>query len=339
MSTLDQTPMSRPARFGRDARHAHSIRIGDGAIAEVYGGERLPVLMRLPDLSLPSASPLAADEPPLDAATVPEADAGLLAVDAPDVAEDFGEAWAGDVLNHAPEIHKSTEEVAEAVVVPPAIGRATGGEAAVRSPIKYVRNRRGAAEPRSQRKGEAALPGWLRGIGQLASAAILAGVLLAILITLKDWNRSQGADAERAVGTTSSEPPRLDFGDAVLEPVEKLDALPGPELHPPTFLQEASGTRDMVPAAWSTPASEPAAPEQLRDERMQRAFENVVPAFSGGTSAESSLPTRYPSTGVGVVSPKSESAGGENAQGWRETLPLGAPTSFEQYRTTAPPRR
>ena len=162
---------------------------------------------------------------------------------------------------------------------------------------------------------------------------------MAILITLKDWNRPHGADAERAVRATSSEPPRLDFGDAVLEPVEKLDALPGPELHPPSFLQEASGDRDMVPAAWSTPMPEPAAAERPRDEPTNRSFENVVSAFSGGTSAEAAFPTRYPSTGVGAVSPKSEAAGGETARGWRETLPLGSPSSFEQYRTPAPPRR
>jgi hypothetical protein len=187
------------------------------------------------------------------------------------------------------------------------------------------RRRRERTTERHQRK--AAAPTWLRGAGQLALAAVLAAVLLAVIITVRDWNKSGGdvADPPSNSPYYGAEAAQPDFGQAHLEPVERLepagavDASPGPELTPPTFSGSAAQQRQ----------GELAAPEMTRRDlpsmaapkRSARSWDESVTGASSDRTARDPVPQRgYPSTGVDSALTSPEVAP-SSERGWHETLP------------------
>ena len=146
------------------------------ATSETYGGDDLPVLIRLPDLSVATStlapaednesSPVSGES--LNSEKLPAADTNDSATDEPARAE-----------------LSTADAVSEEVQLSQPL---TGGPSSTTERQEQGRS----SEPQRQvqltrlRTRSAAVPGWVRSLGQFAFAAMLAGVLLLILITLKE---------------------------------------------------------------------------------------------------------------------------------------------------------
>ncbi len=283
----DPLPPRRPAPA--TARRKEAV---GASVSEIYGGEQLPVLIRLPDLSPAARVPLP---------TVATSDLG-------NAAQPTGDSAPAAEPRQQPEDAK----------LPPQHLRRERRPRTIRRP----RTNRDATN-RDAVNGDAA--GWLRGIGQLAMAAVLAGVLLVIVITIKHWN-ADNAQSRPAVTAPFAEPPELDFGGPILEPAADFRPDQGSRRGLPSVGTQGRTLRGVLPAENSPPSLS----DNLRpagatntDPRLMRSVQ--TPEVSRATPSGNPLVGAYPSTDfVEPVSTPREAFSAGDAAGWSETISVGS---------------
>ncbi len=272
--------------------------------AEVYGGEHLPVLITLPDLR-------SEDEAR---------------------AEEHLEQATGGVEPSSSQ-PRSTPVVG--VQMPAGPGDQVGDELSPRE--RRMRAQKQRREQRAAERGaRRSPPGWVRSVSQFALAAVLAGMLLAVIVSMKGPARPAPSDPlPRAEVVPLVAPPTLEMGDSS-RATTSLDSLPGPQLGPPSMLGPAleldapMGLGEDLQSAAQAERPWPGAsirtarvlPEMTPYNTLPNA--NHTPALPTRTplSTPSYEPagTQYPSTGVEPV--RTESSGpGAVRPAWSESLP------------------
>ncbi len=282
---------------------------------EIYGAENLPVLIRLPDL-LPSSNVSSQPE-----AAGPETEADLPA---------GAEVPQTDVVQ---EVSERTEELP-----PSRERRRRRGEQRARSPRRPVRNIQA--------------PGWLKGLGQLALAAVLAGVLLAVIVTVKNWN-TQGSKPQHPQDPPYAEAPDFDFDGPMLKPdARAFESAPearehdvgppqGPDLGLPTMTRSEGMLHGVSPADMPAASSSakfkrvlPALPALPAEANLRLAREVEVPGAARDTSVIRQPITssyQYPLTGVEPVTTRGPAGVAvDSAAGWRETLDVSPVRNAER---------
>lgn len=313
------------AFFQSSGREDFSSRAPDGASAsETYGGENLPVLLRIPALS-GLAEARGPDPVPSDPSGPEEPSADTLA--------DHGERREqSDPVSSASSGERKQDASA-----------ALADQGRERRLRRQRHSRRERTTPGSQQPR--AVSAWVRGTGQFAFAAVLAGVLLAAIIALRGRD---GGDAE-----VDSEPrwvdrqPSVDAADGEVDQRqwERAAAAPetrGSDLLLQTLAGHAAAKRER---AGTEPTSEDSF-DQGRgrgllgygDDQTTRDSERSRGATAGATVS------RYPTTDVEPVTPARRGGGtwnsGEKDAGWRDTPPRNpvrsadrrSPPGFEQRR-------
>jgi hypothetical protein len=172
--------------------------------------------------------------------------------------------------------------------------------------------------------------GWLRNVVQLAFAAVLALILLAIVVTIKQWNQEAPAP-KRSPGYDRVDAPNIDFGQPSLAPPSNLISEKEDE---PLWEPVTSSRRTLqgvVPADLmpSEAAAEPAG-EQLGTPVPAAGPVHVAgptqPPGGRGYADAAERPTsphNYPTTGVEPVANAPRLPRVPQSAGWRETVPLG----------------
>ena len=252
---------------------------------EIYGAENLPVLIRLPDLLPPST---VGSQPE---AAGPETEADLPAgADVPQT----------DVVQ---EVSEKTEELP-----PSREQRRRRGEQRARSPRRPVRNMQA--------------PGWLKGLGQLALAAVLAGVLLAVIVTVKNWNAQSSNPQHPPISPTRRLRISILAGRFSSPMPARSNPLPnarehdvgppqGPDLGPPTMTRSEGmlhgvSPADMPTASSSTSSSEscralPRCPRTPTCDWHAKSKSPGAARDNGCDSPTDNVSYQYPSTGVEPV--------------------------------------
>ncbi len=248
-------------------------------VSEVYGGENLPVLIRLPDLS--------------SATILPLPKVAELACDA--------EVISGDAAPSAE---------------PPRAQQPTGPAS---QPL--LRRQRDLRSQRLSSKREAA--GWLHGLGQLAMAAVLAGILLVIVITIKNWN-AENAAAVPAAGAPFTASPQLEFSGPLLESVDDLQPVQGPELGSPSMSRQSDQLE-------SGSSEAPALPTFSAVRSAAGGPSGSTPVYGNSGDRSLSSPSagvvnyaeHYPTTGAQPLSASPQIPGAGPDRGWSETISVG----------------
>ncbi len=347
---------------------------------EIYGGENLPVLVRLPDLTNP-AEPAPAlanrtlpvdlvnnaplpDQPVPDCAlpdgTLPDcaapADRAVdtavsgtnTAAENTDTAitDTEASASAADDPTDAPATIplKDYQSDAEYVESESSLARTPLAEAPPTEPPREqrLRQQRQARRARVTRRDErrAALPRWLRGVSQLVFAGVLAAVLLAVVVTLKNWNAPAGQPTQPDQDISFVEAPPLDMSVETPSPAP-TEGLRGPELSPPSFGDPSFGnhgstlnntsttgaaTTHLDTPVGSAPFTMGAAAQPTQPAR------SVPPAFAERqpiSRAPQYPSTNYPTTGAKPIVAAPGAAAVENVRRWSGAVPAGEVRSAE----------
>lgn len=282
------------------------------SLGEKYGGENLPVLIQLPDLSA-----LDAEAQPATERVTTGAQSNVPASELPDErveSDDRSSIRLAEIESEPEEMSAAQNDSAHDNV--PERPAASPREQRLRDQRQQRRER---ATRRSNRA--ARTPVWLRGMSQLALAALLAGVLLAIVVTLKNWNAKESTDVERADGAPMVEAPTIDFAPIGTKTAVGSPSTNGPTLGPP-ITEHAQNVEPMHPGSPEPPAynapgrSEPPSYGKPTPPVGNPPAGNRTPGYTAGT-------TQYPTTGDGRV-----------VRGWSETLPVSPVHSAER---PAPP--
>lgn len=279
-------------------RHASSTRL-DATVAadvrvrrpasrgmEVYGSETLPVLIQLPDLTQSSAGPLASGT----LKSLPGQD-----------------EWRAAEVGPAPtpvEDADSEQLLAETVAAVAAASMPTEAEPLTRTPLRMRRKMQ-------TRQTD----GWLSGLRRFLVATIIAGVLFAVIITIKEWNQPPAAQPQHR--TMAVEATNVDLGPPELNaagilPYESHPALLHPAAEPVAGSDETLrpiDPRDIDPSVASGDYSVDAPP-------ISPPNSNVFGSFEGGSAGE--RVRAIPETAAGVVdgvSPTASSAPGSASPG------------------------
>ena len=284
------------------------------SLREKYGGENLPILIQLPDLSA-----LDAEAQPVTDSVTTDAELNLPASESPD---EWGENDDRSSIRLA-EIDSQSEELA-------AVQNGTAENDVPERPAASPREQR-LRDQRQQRRERATrrsnraakTPVWLRGMSQLVFAALLAGVLLAIVVTLKNWGAKESSGVERVDGVPIVEAPTLDFGPAGSEPAFGAPATDGPTLGAPTFTDSAPNVEPMQPGSPEAPSFNTPGRSAPASYGGQTPPANNLPA-GNHTQGYTAGTTPYPTTGVDQPV----------TTGWSETLPVSPIHSAER---PAPP--
>lgn len=285
-------------------------------VREVYGGENLPVLITLPDLTAPARPEVPVGEPAVPAPE-PAAEPAELAspaddqMPAPDtVVNDPAEAPAtpeasGPSWDAAEDVDDSVDDsIAE---------REAEAERERRRALQRQR-RSDRAQRRTSRR--AAAPAWLRNLGQLGVALVLASVLFAVIVTVKNWNRPGEASVVNPDNYPMVEAPVIDFGEPGTGPTAEAGDVQQPSLTLPDYAEYDS------PLERVTPTDLPESP----------ARETAVEVVTESSVTATPTQPQYPTTGVPELSvPTDTSQGGSG--GWRETLPVGPVRSADRPAT------
>ncbi len=256
--------------------------------SDIYGGERLPVLVRLPDLTRAAILPL-------------------------------------------PAVLESTSgEAACSQCDPPPPAEPVQEQQPDRRPTRQLRQQRRVRTVTRPHAGSETA-GWLRGLGQLAMAAVLAGVLLVVVITIKHWN-ADSAKSQPAVGVPLAETPEFDFSGPVLEPAVNTQAEQGSSLGLPAMGSQGGTLRGVLPAEISSSSFsggvQPAGGITI-DSSLTRGGAAAL-EVPRATAFASPVTPMYPSTGVAepvTISPRTASPGAVTAgqaAGWSETISVGS---------------
>ncbi|MHB0955827.1 MAG: hypothetical protein ACYC6N_00635 [Pirellulaceae bacterium] len=257
------------------ARPTRTIGKGGAVYGEKYGAETLPVLIRLPDLTLSDQS-----LDPVSTSAAPEPE--VQTVIAPLAAE--------------PESRSGRRER-------PVSGRA-------RQDRHESTSRRGRGRVRQEKP-----VGGLHGVKQFVVAAVLAGILLAVIVTIKDWNR-QAPESTSAAAGRQIEALQADFGHPELAPAANATFEPRnaplDTVREPTDTNEEHGPslQSVVPAGMMSfdPGPWPEAATPRRD--ADRPVAPEAAGYADGADSRGGAYGNYPSTDappveVGSVPPSS----------------------------------
>ena len=207
---------------------------------EIYGAETLPVLIRLPDLTLANRAVNR-----LSASAVPE-----------EVA-----ATVTDPVDAAPDLSPPRRERERYV---------SGAVRQDRPAYGGRRVRRGIREDQPV--------GWLHGVRQFLVAAVLAGILLAVIVTIKEWNQAPPKPTSVAPREHVEVSP-MDFGQPELAPA--ANATREPRNAPMDTVQDSGHTLPgAVPAGMISFDSGPS--PYIENTRPTRVDEPTCRAGCGG---------------------------------------------------------
>lgn len=230
---------------------------------EIYGAETLPILIRLPDLTLANRAVTR-----LSASAVPE-----------EVT-----ATVTDPVVAAPDLSPPRRERER---------YATGAVRQDRQVYGGRRVRRGIREDQPV--------GWLHGVRQFLVAAVLAGILLAVIVTIKEWNQAPSKATSVAPREHVDVSP-MDFGQPELAPAANATLEPPSA---PLDTVEASG-RTLHGAVPAGMISVDSGPSPHFENTRPTSFEDqpVAPDAAGYADGADPAPRgygNYPSTGVDPV--------------------------------------
>lgn len=293
---------------------------------ETYGGENLPVLVRLPELSdstepttpaIEGSTPQDVSAPPAAPSSAsPEASTGNPSQIAPPRDTDSSEKWA-------------PQEPATA-------GHSRSGQQGQQRSHQQSRSQR---KPRynSQRL---TVPHWLRGSGQLAFAAVLAGLILMVLVTVKNWNTSGDSSPRQVDKQSSLEASQLGADHLQARAAHGIPQPPAPSQTSPPITDRTEKTNSWFPTSPSGPdvkaggvsPTSPSGPPNPTDSR-------TIGRHDTGVVPKSTTMTQYPTTGVEPAlgfpkqyQPQNTAANDSN---WDRTRPGNAVRSADR---TAPSR-
>ncbi len=188
--------------------------------------------------------------------------------------------------------------------------------------------------PRRQRTASEAA-GWLRGIGQLALAAVLAVVLLVIVITIKHWN-ADNTKSPPAASVPFADAPELDLRGPILEPAGTVRSEQLPSQNQPA----ATRLNESLPSVNPAGTTNPTLSERERSETNRQVAwpspASIAASPGGNPAAGRPLSNDYPSTQIPPVSIQREPLAERDAAGWNETLSVG-PSRNANLPPTAPP--
>ena len=256
---------------------------------EVYGSETLPVLIHLPDLTKSIAGPLA-PVAPAASKTEPRQDHWSTADDV--VATTLVADDDSDLL------------LADTVAAVAAASMPTETEPLARTPLRMRRKMQARQND-----------GWLSGLRRFLVATIIAGVLFAVIITIKEWNQTptpQPQHRTMAVEATNVDlgPPELNA--AGILPYDSHPALLRPDAEPALGNDETLrpiDPREIDPSVASGEYSVDAPP-------ISPPGSNSFGSFEGGAERESMR--AIPEMDAGVVdgiSPTASSGPGYSGTG------------------------
>jgi hypothetical protein len=229
---------------------------------------------------------------------------------------------------------------------PPGPHWVRGGSAPDRSGAARSAVRRRQGRPRDEREPRwptRAVPvrGWLRGLGRFVMAAVMAGVLLSIIIMVRDAVRGEPSTPAWKHDSRGQRPP-LQWEPPAAETV--AESLSGRNA-------DAAGAVDGTEPVWDLgPTFQQVPPAMLDAPAAGPALEsdwdrspNSAPRFNARRIPEgtgyadgvetSALPVHYPSTGMEPVSSPSGPIRHASSEGWRETVPLGTPGGADRVPT------
>lgn len=271
-----------------DATVAADVRVRRPASRgmEVYGSETLPVLLHLPDLTKSMAGP--------------QVPATLKEQSRP---ADWHAAADTAVSTTVPD-DDSDQLLADTVAAVAAAPMPTEAEPLTRTPL------------RMRRKMQARqTDGWLSGLRRFLVATIIAGVLFAVIITIKEWNQAPAPQAQRR--TMAVEATNVDLGPPELNAAGIL-----PYDNHPALLRP-----DSEPALGSDETPRPIDPREIDPSIASGEFSvdapsisppnaNAFGSFEGEAKAERMR--AIPDTDAGVVdgaSPTASAAPGNSLSG------------------------
>ncbi len=254
---------------------------------EIYGAETLPVLIRLPDLTLANRAVNR-----LSASAVPE-----------EVA-----ATVTDPVDAAPDLsppRRERERYASGAVRPDR--PAYGGR----------RVRRGIREDQPV--------GWLHSVRRFLVAAALAGILLAVIVTIKEWNQAPPKPTSVAPREHVEVSP-MDFGQPELAPA--ANATREPRNAPMDTVQDNGHTLPgAVPAGMISFDSGPS--PYIENTRPTRVDEQPVApdaaGYADGADPEPRAYGNYPTTGVDPVEAGALPRGSAAGPAWPPTYGPSSP--------------
>lgn len=244
---------------------------------ETYGAENLPVLIRLPDLA--TARPQVAV---VGGSREREAEDVPAAVSVPSVA-----AVEPQPIDAGLEPLRGTETQCAA------------------APTGYGRAGRGTPRPTPARPSE--------GAGQLLWAVVLAGVLFAVIVTVKEWNQTPRGKAEPS-RDQHVRIPDLNEDFQLRQPLQTpaTDVFPSPpELAPAANALSAQPSEPSDVA--STLSAQPSEPSDVALERDAPVAPEAVGYADGVEQDAGGVYSSYPSTGVDMVEP---ARAGATEVGW-----------------------
>jgi hypothetical protein len=252
---------------------------------EVYGAETLPILIRLPDLTLASRAATR-----LSASAMPE-----------EVT-----ATVTDPVVAAPDPSPPRRERERYAT--------TGAVRQDRQAYGGGRVRRGIREDQSV--------GWRHGVRQFLVAVVMAGILLAVIVTIKEWNQAPSKATSVAPREHVDVSP-MDFGQPELAPAANATREPPSA---PMDTVEASGRtlQGAVPAGMMSFDSGPS-PHIENTGPIRVEDQPVAPDAAGYADGADSEPRgygNYPTTGVAPVEVGPLPSGSAAGPAW--------PTSFDR---------
>ncbi len=336
MSTIPRSATRRD--FAVDTHGAPSM--------EIYGSEDLPVLVRLPDLSGQADPVRPLPDPPLPASvvegSVATADAAAVAPVADAISVDSAvQEPATGYPDDAPATIPLTDYAADPVA-------STSEQDKVRDDAPQPRREQRLRQQRQERRDRAtrrnerraAMPRWLRGISQLVFAAVLAGVLLAVVVTLKNWNATGESPRQSNVGVPFVEAPPFELSVPASQEVAHVDGPQGPELGPPTLSERGPTLNGSGMPALDTPATRPDSHETNAPvsygeitppvQSVPAAFAGRPPAVNAPQYGTPQYPkTDYPSTGARPVVAAPSASVIDNVRRWGGEMPARPVRSAE----------
>ena len=180
-------------------------------------------------------------------------------------------------------------------------------------------------------------------MGQLAIAAVLAGILLVVIVTIKERYKPLPARKPTA-GHERVEAPAIDAGQPALEPAQNMMSEQDDDSGLEPVTQDLPTLRGIAPVDVPPSAALPTDFSAARGGAAPPTVPTFIPrptTFAAGTGYADAGPTTavangYPSTGVEPVASHPGAGGHVSNEGWRETVPLGAVRNAD--RSQADPR-
>jgi len=259
-----------------------------GSGTETYGAETLPVLIRLPDLTLANqlaqrvSKPAAAENVPLtvsnSVATAPDS---------------------------APPRYERDRKV-------------TGRASLDRNVRTGGRIRRGMREDPPA--------GWLHGAKQFLVAAVLAGILFGVIVTIKEWNR-EAPTPKRVVPREQIEA-SMDFGQPELAPAANAHFDHDPQNVPLDTVQDQADQdtgntlQGIVPAGMTS--FDPGPSPEITTNSAQPVVSTAIPTYAAGYAPTPALDQAVAPDAAGYADGADQASGSYGDYPTTGVEPIGA---------------